>query len=406
MPITLGCPGCGKRFKARDESAGKKVKCPYCQIAVQVPTPDESARAGAPTAPIPASDSAPIPLAPSRPAPPPVVASPDEWGALPTGPAPSPAAPPPPLPNRDHETFPLAPPPAPARGNKDRPKPSKPEREDRADEAEKAAKAKSRKKDDVEEAPEKTGASGWRSVRRGLFWVQFALLWFSLIGFVGFGKTMYTRSGNALPKGDGTDWVSIEGYVNAPGPNSVKLSKGDLTDLALYSIPTFLGGLFMVFGRLIASGAPRSSGARSLFAFSGLLALIGLAAMFGWFAFSRLLMKDEEKYTFVAFVLLLPLAEFWFLTGVTACGLALKRAKTARAVGAVGFVFALTAFVSTFGWDLYVDNYRRKNLDDELKTYEQAALLIGWLILVGLYSRAVRNVRVAAREYLDTVEET
>ena len=52
MPITLGCPSCGKRFRARDESAGKKVKCPYCQAAVQVPTPEESASAGAPTAPV------------------------------------------------------------------------------------------------------------------------------------------------------------------------------------------------------------------------------------------------------------------------------------------------------------------------------------------------------------------
>ena len=45
MPITLGCPSCGKRFRARDESAGKKVKCPYCQAAVPVPTAEETAKA-------------------------------------------------------------------------------------------------------------------------------------------------------------------------------------------------------------------------------------------------------------------------------------------------------------------------------------------------------------------------
>ncbi|MBX9581755.1 MAG: hypothetical protein K2X87_15740, partial [Gemmataceae bacterium] len=37
MPITLTCPSCTKRFRARDESAGKRVKCPFCQAAVGVP---------------------------------------------------------------------------------------------------------------------------------------------------------------------------------------------------------------------------------------------------------------------------------------------------------------------------------------------------------------------------------
>ena len=60
-----------------------------------------------------------------------------------------------------------------------------------------------------------------RSVRRGLGWVQFALMWLALIGFIGFGKMALARAGVELPKGDGRDWVSIEGYVNAPGPNAV-----------------------------------------------------------------------------------------------------------------------------------------------------------------------------------------
>ena len=55
--------------------------------------------------------------------------------------------------------------------------------------------------------------------------------------------------------------------------------------------------------------------------------------MFGWFIFSALKMRDEEKYTFYAFILLLPLAEFWFLHALTASGVANKRPKTAASGG-------------------------------------------------------------------------
>lgn len=41
-PMTLGCQSCGNRFRARDESAGKKVKCPHCQATVLVSTHQEN----------------------------------------------------------------------------------------------------------------------------------------------------------------------------------------------------------------------------------------------------------------------------------------------------------------------------------------------------------------------------
>jgi len=266
--------------------------------------------------------------------------------------------------------------------------------------------AKGRAKGRAEQkTPEEILARGWRSVRRGLFWVQFALLWLSLIGFVGFGKAVYVRTGNELPKGDGTSWVSIEGYINSPGPNAAPLTKSEILDLACYGVPVLLAGLLIVLGRLIASGGPRNSGSRGLFALSGLFALVGLAALFGTALLDWLLMKNEQKYTRDAAVLLLPLAEFWFLTALTASGVALKRPKAARAVGAVGFVFALAAFVVVLGWDLYVENWRPKKPDAEVKMYEQAAFLLGWLLLIGVYWRAVRSVRGAAREFIDAVED-
>lgn len=412
MPITLGCSSCGKRFRARDESAGKRVKCPYCQAAVQVPSADESASAAAPTGPIPADSGTP-PVPASRPLPPPpppapVVATPDEWGASPSSAAPpafhSPTAAPGAAPS-ELESF------SPALGGriKDRPKPAKGDKSDKGEKGEKPAKgAKPAKPKGKGEEPtaEQVAAAGWKSVRRGLFWVQFALLLLSLIAFVGFGKVVYERSVGPLPKGDGADWVKIEGYINDGGPNSVPLKKEDLLNLACYGLPVLLACVPLAFGRLIASGAPRSSGARGLFALSGLFALIGLGALVASFAFERLLLKDEFKYTWYGFLLLVPLAEFWFLTGLAASGMALKRPRAARAVGAVGFVFALTAFVATLGWELYVDFGRKHVGADDRKLLEQGALMMGWLLLIGVYWRAVRNVRSAAKEYLDTVEES
>ena len=60
--------------------------------------------------------------------------------------------------------------------------------------------------------------------------------------------------------------------------------------------------------------------------------------------------------------------------------------------------------VALVGWDLYVKHLRPKPLDAEWQLYEQAALLIGWLLVAAVYWRAVRSVRAAIREFLDTVE--
>ena len=388
MPITLGCPSCAKRFRARDESAGKKVKCPYCQAAVDVPSAEEAATAAAPTVPLPPPDSGPLPLPPSRPLPPPTpkVATPADWGALPGGPprptampAPLPLSPPPP----PFEPDPLPPMRVPTRGGMERPKSSAP---------------KKTKPVTGEQTPEEILVGGWASVRRGLFWVQFALFWLALLGGISFGKMMYERAGNELPTGEG--WLKIEGYVNTPGPNAIRLSKADELNLLLYGVPLCLAGLAMVLGRLIAGGAPRSSGARGLFACSGLFGLVGFAALLASVGFDRLLMMEEYRYARVAFLLLLPLAEFWFLTALTASGVALKRPRAARAVGALGFAFALAAFIPALGWDLYTEYGRPKLPDADLKLYEQAALMLGWLLLVCVYWRAVRNVRSAAREFL------
>ena len=47
MPLSVTC-SCGKRFRVRDELAGKKVKCPECGESISVPrgADDEEELAG------------------------------------------------------------------------------------------------------------------------------------------------------------------------------------------------------------------------------------------------------------------------------------------------------------------------------------------------------------------------
>lgn len=53
MPLDVKCDGCGRRFRAPDKLAGKRVKCPQCQAVILVggqgedqPAPKPQARAG------------------------------------------------------------------------------------------------------------------------------------------------------------------------------------------------------------------------------------------------------------------------------------------------------------------------------------------------------------------------
>jgi len=41
MPISFECTGCGKKLKIKDESAGKRIKCPECQAVLNAPKPQK-----------------------------------------------------------------------------------------------------------------------------------------------------------------------------------------------------------------------------------------------------------------------------------------------------------------------------------------------------------------------------
>ena len=66
--IHFKCGKCGKKLAAKDESAGKRVKCPACGQVLQAPAAGEAPRA-------PAAKATPAPAqAPAKPAPPPPAA--------------------------------------------------------------------------------------------------------------------------------------------------------------------------------------------------------------------------------------------------------------------------------------------------------------------------------------------
>ncbi|MBA4191406.1 MAG: hypothetical protein C0467_25785 [Planctomycetaceae bacterium] len=441
MPITLGCPSCGKRFRARDESAGKRVKCPYCAEPVPVPSGDEPE-------PIPQHQQMPPERSPldddgigdvptSRPAPPvapgsftslgapPAVASPTDWGA-------DPAPPPPPRPNPSANPAPggnpspfppiQSPPAAPvfpsvrAASSPDfdpfpKVPPARPGRESltRLGAAPRplgtgvGAGPSGPLPDDMRSA-DPIAIPGWRKARGGMFWVLLGLLVLTIPGLVGFAKAACVKSGVALPQGPGDGWISIAGYVNSPEPNSMKLTKEELLDVVVYGLPAVIGGLFLTFGRLTCGAVPRSCGGKGMFVLSGLFTLIAVVGLIAAFVCHKLLFSQEYQYARYAFLIATLTAEFLFLTGLAVCGMAMKRPKAARSVGMVGLAVAFVATLATIGWMVYVNQYQPKPVTEMAKMYEQAAVMLGWLFVVGMYWRAARNVRGAVSEYLETVE--
>ncbi len=437
MPITLGCPSCGKKFRARDESAGKKVKCPYCQSAVQVSAPDGAGAASE-------SDVAP---------PAPAVASPADWGTA------APAA----------SSLPLSPPPAPSPIPEPRrePEPARQSAPHRDEVPKPRPRPAANWNGKADETPEKVLAAGWKRARRGLFWVQFALCWFMLIGFVEFGKSIYERQVGPLPKGDGAGWVTIDGFINSGGQDAIPVQKEEMINLAAYGIPGVLGLLLAAFGRLVASGAPRRSGACGLFSASSLFTLLALIALAAAAVFSTSF-KELSLQGQKAFILLVPLTEFLFLVGLVCCGMALNHPGTARTVGFLAVL--LTGMIATreFGWS-YIEAELQKSLPQaqapapvpgagkgpapkgpgagkgpapkgpgagkgpapkgpgavpvpqplgeqapapvvvtpspELKLYRQGAFAACWFLVIFVYWLAIRGVRRSAREFIEAATD-
>jgi hypothetical protein len=383
MPITLGCTSCGKRFRARDESAGKRVKCPFCQSAVDVPAAGGAHQPAARTEEVPpaAAFAPPVPE-PALPPPesaPVAATTPSDWGAS------EPAAPP----KIFLEDEPFVPPPRNA-------KPLPPVEK----------KAPAVKPAATEKTPEQRAASAWRKARGGLFWVRFALCWLALVGLVPVGKMAFEKWGEPLPAGEG--WVKIDGYVNA-GNGTITLDKRDEIDLLAYGVPALLGGLALVFGRLTGGAAPRSSGAKGMFALSGLATLIALAGLATWTVCLRLAEPEISRYAVLAMVLGGGLAELWFLLALAAAGGSLLYPRAPRAVGFYVLLLGLGGLAVTVGWEEYHKHGWElgvpKVKDADWLLYEAGAKALGWLILVWAYWRSVGAVRRGIREFVTRANE-
>jgi hypothetical protein len=256
----------------------------------------------------------------------------------------------------------------------------------------------------AEKSPQDQVAAAWRKTRGGLSWVLFGLFWFALIGFVPFGKLVYERAVGPLPDGEG--WVKIDGYVNQ-GKDAIILSKREELNLLLYGVPVVLGGLAVVLGRLTAGAAPRNSGAKGLFAFSGLFALVALAGLATWKVCERAAFREVAGYGWWGAVVGGALSEFWFLLALGAAGATLRRPKAVRTVGCFALFVGVAVILYFVGWDVYIDKIgpeigRPKKVEagSDWQFYEEAARMLGWLILVGTYWRAVRGVRVAIRDFV------
>jgi hypothetical protein len=374
MPITLGCPSCGKRFRAREESSGKKVKCPFCQAAVSVPTHDEAAGAPAEAAPSGHASAGTLNFAspPPPPASPVHAASPGAWGAGPTA-----------APAHVSEPIPFLPPPPPLPPLA--PTGSVPPRKKTAEEQNTAA---------------------WKRCRSGLGTVQIGLFWFALLGFVPLGKFVYERSVGPLPTGESAEWFKIDQVLNTPGENAIQLDKSDVIDLGLYGIPILFGGLALTFGRVTAGAAPRSSGAKGLFVLSGLITLIALAGFLTHVVCKRVGFTEVSGYGLWAVKIGGALGELWFLLALAAAGATLKRPAAVRSVGFFTFVVGIGAALSLFGWDLLlakvgpeIGRPKRPEPGSDWVLYEHSAVLLGWLILIGTAWRAVGGVRRAINDY-------
>jgi hypothetical protein len=255
--------------------------------------------------------------------------------------------------------------------------------------------------------PDEQNDAAWKRARSGLGTVLVGLFWFALLGFIPAGKIAYERFNGPLPKGDGADWVKIDGVLNTPGQDAIQLDKSEMLDILLYGVPVLLGGLALSIGRVTAGAAPRASGAKGLFAFSGIMTLITVAGYFTYVVCQRVGYGEVREYGLWAARLGAALGEFWFLLALSASAATLRRPAAVRTVGMVSLVIGLGVILYFFGWDLLlaklgpeIGRPKHPEPGSDWLFYEAAALLLGWLVVIGTYWRAVRGVRTAITEYV------
>jgi hypothetical protein len=236
--------------------------------------------------------------------------------------------------------------------------------------------------------------------------VLFGLFLLMLPGFAVVAKVVCARNGVELPHGKG--FITIPSVINDEG--TFEMTAEAQVDALAYGGPILLGGLMLTLGRLTCGAAPRISGAKGMFALSGLftfVALIGLGIAAVCLKVLNYASEDAVKewffYAGTGCLIALVASEFWCLTGIAACGAALKEPRAPRAVGFLVFYVALVATIAvvTLGFSQYQPKYWDMLRNPDWALYEQGAMVAGWLLFIILYWRGVRRVRLAIREFLE-----
>ncbi len=400
MPITLICSQCQKPFAARDESAGRKVRCPACGAILAVPAPKGStASAGPPSS---QQDF-------SLPPPPPGRASGgDDFNFAGQRQAPDTIQP----------DLVADPPRAASSGFPGRnPQPS------RGDDA------------DTQMFAEED-AGKWRAARRGLSRMQWAAFLFFMPILAEFGTLIY----KVLMTED--DGGLGEGYLD------IGLTLDQEILLGVAAIFGGLGVLLNFFGKFSACSAPRASMAGRTLAgsfFFYLIALVGVGIVVAahitaqqmpvaeenrpqqleWYipafdevpeeALAKASPLNQDWFPAVPvgahlFVIGLFMSEILLLLGLAQMGAALHERRAGNGVGRIVSLLGLTALVGTLGV-VYIQMYNEMYLQQDMNPFlviwppdpasrslASGALLVLFSLLIALtyvsvYSRLKQRIK-------------
>jgi len=413
MPITMTCESCKKMFRARDESVGKRVKCPYCGAPMEVPAPLGEGGGSSPGGgivggtPMPgimnpyASPSVANPIE-SRPggSSPSEGVTPGDWGGSgATGRSESMAAgavaSTPAVPTRATLGRESAVVTSGARGLPASDFPDLP----RTVIAPPSPSAVS----PVQSKPHRPGYGRWRKTKAGLTMCLLGLFWLTIPGLVELGKMVYVRSGNSLP--EGTGWISIPGYINDAVPGSIEMDKKKQLNILLYGVPVLLGSLFLGFGRMTCGAVPSEVGVRGAFALSGLFALLGGAALLTAGGAYVLYLEQEAKMALTAALLLGGIGEAWCLIALSTVAAHLGQARTARAVTLLVLFAGLWVAWVLYGNSYYLNQWRPQfAAQPDLPLWEQIAFALAYVLTIAVYWRAVASTRRAVRQQIASLE--
>jgi predicted Zn finger-like uncharacterized protein len=392
MPLTLNCPKCKTPFKVRDEALGQKVKCPTCGAILAVP---------ANIGPASITDIPIDPKAMGRPSSP----------GLGMGPPPVPPRPIPESvrfnPNDDPETLGLEQNPEdlakqlasqPSTGRQSRVEPTKMQNDlppPTPNRPQLKPLAQRKKGQPVPVGEESEQYRGWRSVAGRLRLIQVAMWILFLPGLCEVGKLGYFHFGKVDPAagkgflGFGTLWQEIT--------------------LIYMVVPTLLGLLLILMGRIGLRRVPISSEARGLATGGMLFELVVFLGVSGGIVMIYLIstgtLTDRDLIEKVSTILpatilfFMLLSELWFLYFLCQIGFPIGEPSMTKRVANFMFIFLVLVVgvgiasetAPIFGRGRFAT---REELEQNLLYSYAGAVFLGFVIFF-MYTRLCGKARKA-----------